>query len=66
MLLRWQCLTPTALHLHANAVRPPGLNGCSLKSAENLEVVKALPIDKLLLETDAPWYVSVQNVGEMT
>lgn len=32
-----------------------GLNGCSLKTAENLEVVKALPNDKIMLETDSPW-----------
>jgi len=32
-----------------------GLNGCSLKTEENLEVVRELPLNRILLETDCPY-----------
>lgn len=32
-----------------------GINGCSMKTPENVEVVKKVPLDRIQLETDGPW-----------
>ena len=37
-----------------------GINGCSMKTEELIEVVKAVPIDRLMVETDCP-YCDIRN-----
>ncbi|KAG6008239.1 hypothetical protein E4U21_004838 [Claviceps maximensis] len=32
-----------------------GINGCSFKTTDNCEVVRAVRLDRIMLETDGPW-----------
>ncbi|KAF3915942.1 hypothetical protein AA313_de0206053 [Arthrobotrys entomopaga] len=47
--------TVEEMKILVNAGYDIGINGCSLKTEENLAVVKELPLERLQIETDGPW-----------
>lgn len=47
--------TMEEMQLYINLDLYIGINGCSLKTAENLQVAAAVPLEKLMLETDCPY-----------
>lgn len=47
--------TEDALHKILNLGMYIGINGCSLRTEENLKVASLIPTDRLMIETDCPW-----------
>lgn len=47
--------TKEEMQLYTNLDLFIGINGCSLKTPENVQVVKELPLDRIMLETDCPY-----------
>ena len=41
------------------------INSSTLKTKSGLEVINAVPVDRMLLETDAPFTFKVQHIEEI-
>ena len=51
---------PPCLEMPFLAFDALGVNGCSLKTAENLQAMSAIPLDRMMIETDCP-YCEIRN-----
>jgi TatD DNase family protein len=47
--------TPEEMQILVSMGFDIGINGCSMKTEENLAVVKEVPLERLQIETDGPW-----------
>ena len=53
--IKYEGISSDSLKIHCSLTLKFAFLCSSLKTSENLEVVKSLPLESLQLETDAPW-----------